>query len=93
MRLSIDSLNLSEPEENIETVSVSEIREDNSEPVKVFDPSHPQADADGYVAYPNISTFREMTDMIEAARSYEANLSAAKTTQDMLTSAMDLIKR
>ena len=89
---SIRSLTQAPGEEAVQSVNVSDVRADNSEPVKVYDPSHPHADAQGYVAYPNISVFREMTDLIEAARSYEANLSAAKATQEMLTSAMDLLK-
>jgi flagellar basal-body rod protein FlgC len=77
----------------VQTVEVSEVRPDNSEPVKRYEPDNPMADAQGYVAYPNISIFREMTDMMEASRSYEANLAASKATQDMLTAAMDLLKK
>ena len=77
----------------LSSVRVTEVRQDGSDPIKVYDPSHPHADADGYVAYPNISIFREMTDMIEASRSYEANLAAAQATQDMLNAALDLLRR
>lgn len=78
---------------SVQSVAVSEVRTDNAEPVRVFEPSNPQADAKGFVSYPNISIFREMTDMMDASRSYEANLAAAKSTQEMLTAAMDLLKR
>ena len=82
-----------DPATALQTVVVAEVRSDGSEPEKRYEPDHPLADAQGYVAYPNISIFREMTDMTEAARSYEANLAAAKTTQDMLTAALELVKR
>ncbi|MCL5270420.1 MAG: flagellar basal body rod protein FlgC [bacterium] len=77
----------------LQTVAAPTVVEDPAEPIRQYQPGHPFADAQGYVAYPNISTFREMTDMIEASRSYEANLAAAKTTQDLLASALELIRR
>lgn len=80
--------------EEIETlyaVAVSDIREDGSEPIKRFLPDHPHADADGYVSFPNISVVREMTDMIETTRSYEANLAVMKTTKDMINRAIDVL--
>jgi len=76
---------------NIDSVAVSDIVEDGSEPVRRYDPNHPQADADGYVALPNISIMREMTDMVEATRSYEANLAVMRTTRQMLQSVLDLL--
>ena len=72
-------------------VGVSEIRGDGADPVMRLEPGHPHADENGYVAYPNIDTFREMTDLIEATRSYEANLAAMKTTRDMINSAMEVL--
>lgn len=71
------------------TVRVSEVRPDGSDPVKVYDPKHPHADGKGYVAYPNVSIFREMTDMMEASRSYEANLAATKAAQGMIQAALE----
>ena len=47
-----------------------------SEFVKEYDPANPDADEDGYVTYPNVNTVTEMTDMIDASRSYEANVTA-----------------
>ena len=82
-----------EVDEATQGVAVSEVRPDQEAPTRVFDPSHPHADAQGYVSYPNISVFREMTDMIESQRMYEANLSASRSTREMLTSALDLIRR
>lgn len=77
----------------VSSAAVTEIRPDEAPPMRVYDPSHPHADQDGFVAYPNISIFREMTDMLEASRSYEANLAASRTTKEMLNSALDLIRR
>lgn len=73
-------------------VEVAQVRQDGGEPLKVYEPGHPHADAQGYVAYPNVSVFREMTDLVEASRSYEANLAASRATQQMLQSAMELLK-
>jgi flagellar basal-body rod protein FlgC len=71
-------------------VSVSEIREDSRPPKLVYDPSHPDADAKGYVAMPNINVVQEMTDMIAATRSYEANVTAFNATKGMLMQGLQL---
>jgi flagellar basal-body rod protein FlgC len=75
----------------LEKVTVSEIVPSAEPPVMRYEPNHPHADQDGYVAYPNISIVREMADMMEASRSYEANLAASKMTKDMILQAMDLL--
>ena len=59
----------------LDTVRVNKVRPDMSEFGKRYEPSHPAADADGYVLTPNVNRLVEMTDMREAQRSYEANLS------------------
>jgi flagellar basal-body rod protein FlgC len=56
----------------------------------VYDPSHPDADAKGYVAMPNINVVQEMTDMIAATRSYEANVTAFNATKGMLMQGLQL---
>lgn len=56
---------------------------------KTYDPSHPQADADGFVTYPNVDHASEMTLMIKTARTYEANLVAISIAQDMYSRALD----
>ena len=56
-------------------VKVSQIVEDTSQGNMVYDPSHPDANEDGYVIYPNVNTVTEMTNMIDATRAYEANVS------------------
>ncbi|HHL40575.1 MAG TPA: flagellar basal body rod protein FlgC [Deltaproteobacteria bacterium] len=56
----------------------------------VHDPSHPDADADGYVAMPNINTVEEMVNMIAASRSYDANVTAFKASRDMVLKALEI---
>lgn len=71
-------------------VQVTEIREDNRPPVLKYDPEHPDADAKGYVALPNINVVEEMVNMISASRSYEANITALRSTKDMASDAMEI---
>lgn len=71
-------------------VKVTEIVEDNEEGRLVYDPSHPDADEDGYVMYPNVNTVTEMTDMIDATRAYEANVTVLNSTKGMAMKALDI---
>ena len=71
-------------------VTVSEIRQDSRPPRLVYDPSHPDADEKGYVAMPNINVVQEMTDMVAAARTYEANVTAFNATKTMMMQALQL---
>lgn len=74
-------------------VKVTEIYTDEEEPTKlVYDPSHPDADEDGYVEMPNVNTVQEMTDLIDASRSYEANITAFNATKAMALKALDIGK-
>ena len=57
---------------------------------KVYDPSHPDADEDGYVIYPNVNTVTEMTNLIDATRGYEANVTAFNATKNMLLKGLEL---
>lgn len=75
--------------ENV-NVLVTEIREDNREPVMKYDPGHPDANADGFVSLPNINVVEEMVNMLSASRSYEANITALRATKDMASDAMDI---
>ena len=56
----------------------------------VYDPSHPDADANGYVTYPNVNTVTEMTNLIDASRSYEANATAFNASKAMATRGLSL---
>ena len=74
------------------TVRVKEIAPDKSELPTRFDPSHPAADAKGYVRTPNVNSFIEVMDMREAQRSYSANLNVMEVTRSMLTRTIELLK-
>lgn len=72
-------------------VKVTEIAEDDANEMrKVYDPSHPDADEEGYVTYPNVNIVQEMTDMIDATRSYEANITAFNATKNMAMKGLEL---
>jgi flagellar basal-body rod protein FlgC len=60
--------------DKLRTVEVVEVVEDDAPPKMVYQPNHPDADPNGYVAYPNINTVEEMVNMITTMRSYQANL-------------------
>ncbi len=76
----------------VSTVRVKEIAQDNGELPLRFDPSHPAADAKGYVRTPNVNSFIEVMDMREAQRGYSANLNVMEVTRSMLTRTIDLLK-
>jgi flagellar basal-body rod protein FlgC len=59
---------------------------------KVSNPGHPDADEHGFVLYPNVSIVDEMVDLIDASRTYEANLSALRTFRDMLRRTIDMVR-
>ncbi|MGI9860005.1 flagellar basal body rod protein FlgC [Moorella naiadis] len=71
-------------------VEVAVIAEDNSPPRLVYDPSHPDADANGYVHLPNINIVNEMVDMITASRAYEANVTALNAAKAMTLKALEI---
>jgi len=74
-------------------VKVTSIYSDEESPTRlVYDPSHPDANEDGYVEYPNVNTVQEMTDMIDASRSYEANVTAFNATKNMALKALEIGK-
>ena len=73
-------------------VKIQKIEQSKLENILRFEPNHPDANKDGYVAYPNINPVIEMTDLIEAMRSYEANLSAFQTQKTMDDKTIDLLK-
>jgi flagellar basal-body rod protein FlgC len=73
-------------------VSVNKIGVDQSEFPRRYDPSHPAADAQGYVRTPNVNPFVEMMDMRDAQRTYNANLSVMQVARGMLSRAIELLK-
>ena len=76
----------------IMSVIVDKISRDDSEPKMKFEPNHPDADAKGYVAYPNINPVIEMADLVEATRSYQANVSAFQSAKDMANASISLLQ-
>ena len=71
-------------------VAVTKILADESEPQKVYNPSHPDADANGYVAMPNVNVLSEMVDMMSATRSYQANVTVIKSAKRMALKALEI---
>jgi flagellar basal-body rod protein FlgC len=71
-------------------VEVVGLKRSNQPPRKLFDPNHPDADTEGYVAMPNINAMEEMVDMLSAVRSYEANLATYNTTKSLIRKILDL---
>lgn len=72
-------------------VKVSGLYEDhNTEMNMVYDPSHPDADENGYVTYPNVNIITEMTNMIDASRAYEANSTAFNATKAMVQKGLEI---
>ncbi|MGE0826621.1 MAG: flagellar basal body rod protein FlgC [Candidatus Binatia bacterium] len=78
--------------EKLMTVRVDEIRETSRAPKKVYDPHHPDTDAEGYVSYPDINPMEEMADLMSAVRSYEANLATFNATKTMIRRLLDLAR-
>ena len=78
------------PERNVQRVQVTDVHVDRGAPLLKYEPDHPDANADGYVAYPNINLMEEMANMIQATRSYEANISSMNATKDMALSALEI---
>lgn len=73
-------------------VEVAGIVEDPSALRQVYDPSHPDADANGYVYLPNINPVTEMVDMMTATRAYEANVTAMNAAKNMALKALDILR-
>ena len=76
----------------LEKVEVKEIVNDDRPPIMKYDPTHPDANKDGYVAYPNINIMEEMVNLINSSRSYEANVTTMKAAKDMAMKAMDILR-
>lgn len=74
----------------IQGVEVSKVVEDQRPPRTVYDPSHPDADPNGYVKMPNISVMEEMVDMMSTTRSYQANTTAIKMAKRMALKALSI---
>jgi flagellar basal-body rod protein FlgC len=73
-------------------VEVSDVIEDTSEPQKRYLPGHPDADPDGYVAFPNMNPAEDMADLMSASRGYQANVAAMTAIKDMILHSIDLMR-
>ena len=73
-------------------VRVSQVVTDQRDPEKRYLPGHPDADKDGYVAYPRMNPAEDMVDLLGASRSYQANVSAVSAVKDMIQRSLDLFK-
>ncbi|MBZ0271682.1 flagellar basal body rod protein FlgC [bacterium] len=73
-------------------VMVDKVVEDKRDPIEVYEPDHPDANAEGYVRYPNINPSEEMVGLMSAARGYEANLTAINAAKEMAKKALELAR-
>ena len=72
-------------------VEVAAIVDDTTPTKKVYEPTNPQADGQGYVEMPNVNPVSEMTDLIDASRSYQANVTAMQTTKQVFSKTIELL--
>lgn len=89
-RESFGEILANELDENVQGVQVTEIQDDVRAPRMVHNPHHPDANAEGYVAMPNVNTVEEMANMISAQRSYEANVTAMNAAKAMAQKALEI---
>ena len=83
---------LSQSDPQVGGVEVSAVVQDPTSTLRRFDPSHPDADKDGYVSYPDINPLTEMVDLMGATRAYGLNSSAIQATKGMINSSLDILK-
>ena len=76
----------------IPAVRVQRVVDDSTPPLKRYEPGHPDADKEGYVAYPAINPVQEMVDLMGAVRSYQLNASAITASKQMIQQSIELIK-
>jgi len=76
----------------IRGVEVRAVVADPSPAIMRYQPGHPDADAQGFVAYPNVNPVTEMVDLMSASRSYEANASAVGVAKQMISQSLDLLR-
>jgi len=79
-------------EYNLSEVSIVDIVRDTRPPLLEYDPNHPDANQEGYVAKPNINIMEEMVNLMEASRSYEANVKSANASKNMILKALEIGK-
>ncbi len=80
----------SSPNADIQRVQVTDVYSDQKAVDLRYEPDHPDANPEGYVAYPKINLMEEMANMIQATRSYEANVSAIQASKEMALGALEI---
>ncbi len=90
--VTIDAMAGGMAEPQVGGVRVSAVLTDKNAILKRYDPSHPDADKEGYVSYPDINPVTEMVDLMSATRSYGLNSSAVQATKNMIESALSILK-
>ena len=78
--------------QEVRQVEVMQIIEDQNQPRLQYDPNHPDANPQGYVAMPNVNVVEEMADMINATRTYEANVTAVQAAKSMALKTLEISK-
>lgn len=73
-------------------IQVARVEKDNSPPNMIYDPTHPDADAHGFVASPNVNVQEEMVDLIASSRAFEANLAVIKNARQMAMQSLSIAK-
>jgi len=73
-------------------VTVADVVQDEREPLSRYMPGHPDANASGYVAFPNMNPAEDMVDLLNASRSYQANVSAMTAVKDMINHSLDILR-
>lgn len=76
--------------EGVQGVEVSAVVDDPAPFDRRYEPGHPDADKEGYVAYPNVNVMEEMANLVDASRSYEANIAAISIVKAMITRTLDI---
>jgi flagellar basal-body rod protein FlgC len=83
---------LDKESKKISGVKVTDIVEDQRPGARLYDPSHPDADKDGYVTMPNVNVVTELTDIMSTSRSYEANITAMRAAKEMISAALSIAR-
>jgi flagellar basal-body rod protein FlgC len=86
------SLSAAMSQKNGGGVEVAAVVEDQTPLKRIYDPGHPDADAEGYVSMPNVDTVTEMVDLIGAQRAYEANVTAMQSAKQMFARTLELLR-
>ena len=87
---SLLTVGFSERPSGVVAVEVAGVHESAKAPKKVYDPGHPDADGEGYVAFPDINVMEEMADLMSAVRSYEANLAVFNATKGLVRRLLEI---